>query len=84
MKDLLRFFSLPKQNIVEFNFILSGYDGMGVVRTLDPDRGLIEVLLAPGFEKDFNELVARIGAEFDMKEIPKPPESELSIANESG
>jgi hypothetical protein len=57
---------------------------MGVVRTLDPDRGLIEVLLAPGWEKDFNELIRRISADFELKEIAKPPESELSIANESG
>lgn len=39
----------------EINYIrvtLESYDGMAVVRTLDPHAALIEVLISPGCEKE--------------------------------
>jgi len=72
MKDKLRFFKLPRQKIVEFNFILAGYDGMGIVRTIDRARGIIEVMLSPFYEDEFNKLVKGISEEFSLVEIENP------------
>jgi len=72
MKDKLRFFKLPRQKIVEFNFILAGYDGMGIVRTIDRARGIIEVMLSPFYEQEFNQLVKGISEEFGLVEIENP------------
>jgi len=81
MKDVLRFFQLPKAKIVELNYILAGYEGMGVVRTVDAERGIIEIMLAPDFEDDFNRLYSRIADEFNLKEVEKPDTGD-SIADE--
>jgi hypothetical protein len=72
MKDKHRFFKLPRPKIVEFNFILAGYDGMGIVRTIDRARGLIEVLLSPFYEEEFNRLINSISADFGLVEIEDP------------
>jgi len=74
MKDRLRCFQIPKNKIVEFNFILAGYEGMGIVRTIDKDRGIIEVLLAPGFEKDFDRLLSQLASEFQATSISASPQ----------
>jgi len=81
MRDVLRFFQLPKDRIVEFIFLLEGYDGVGIVRTLDRDRGMIEVLIAPGMEKDFNLFLRSISSDLQVKEIEKP-EGVKSISDE--
>lgn len=82
MKDVLRFFKLPRNKIVEFNFILAGYDGMGVIRTIDRARGIVEVMLSPFYEQEFDRLVSSISAEFQITEIEKP-DSGTSIEDES-
>jgi len=81
MKDVLRFFQLPKDKIVEFIFLLEGYDGMGIVRTLDRDRGIIEVLIAPGDEKNFNLFLESVKTDLEVKEIERP-EGVKSISDE--
>ena len=76
MKDKVRFFQLPKEKIVEFIFLLEGYDGIGIVRTLDRDRGIIEVLIAPDLEKDFEQFLKEISPTLNIKEIKKPDDVE--------
>jgi hypothetical protein len=83
MKDSLRFFKLPRQKIVEFNFIMAGYDGMGVVRTIDRPRGIIEVMLSPFYEDEFNQMVEGIREEFGLVEIENP-ECGKSIEDDQG
>lgn len=81
MRDILRFFQLPTDKIAEFIFLLEGEDGIGVVRTLDPDRGIIEVLIAQDFENDFNFFLKSISGEVEIREIEKP-EGLKSVADD--
>jgi len=81
MKDLLRFFQLAPEKIAELIFTLEGEDGIAVVRTLDSDRGIIEVLIAPDLEKDFISLLQGLGPEFGIKEISRPRDL-ISISDE--
>ncbi len=81
MKDLIRFFQLAPEKIAELVFILEGEDGVAVVRTLDPDRGIIEMLIAPALEPDLNLILQGLGPEFGIREIPKPRDL-VSIADE--
>lgn len=44
----------------EINYLrttLESYDGMAVVRTLDPHKALIEIMIAPGCEHMISELL---------------------------
>ena len=52
-----------KRHIAYANFIVEAYDGMAVVRTADPEQGLLEVLISPDYEPDFRALAAALGRE---------------------
>jgi hypothetical protein len=42
---------------------------MAVIRTADPQAGLLEVLVSPDFEADFRELATRLDKEVPFKII---------------
>jgi hypothetical protein len=48
-------------------FILEAYDNMAQLTTLDPDLGLIEIFVAPGFGADFDCLLADLKGRFRME-----------------
>ena len=57
MRTENRFFHVDRSEIHYIRYTLESYDGMAVVRTLDPRAGLIEVSIAPGCEFQVRELV---------------------------
>ena len=58
-----------KKHIAYVNFIVEAYDGMAVIRTADPQEGLLEVLVSPDFEADFRELATKLDKEVPFKII---------------
>ena len=48
---------MNRRDINYLRVTIESYDGMGVVRTIDPQAALIEVQVAPGCEDIFSELV---------------------------
>ena len=60
-----RFFRIRRQDIAYFKFILESYEGMAVVRTKDPCEAIVELMVAPGWEKDADEALEGL-----RKEIP--------------
>ncbi len=48
---------MDRRDINYLRVTIESYDGMGVVRTVDPQEALIEVQVAPGCEDFFSELV---------------------------
>jgi hypothetical protein len=49
-QSLRRLFKVERNEIAYLRFTLESYDGMAVVSTLDPQKALIEILIAPGCE----------------------------------
>jgi len=60
-----RFFRLRRRDIAYFKFILESYEGMAIVRTKDPYEAIVELMVAPGWEKDADEVLEGL-----QKEIP--------------
>jgi hypothetical protein len=58
-----------KRHIAYASFIIEAYDGIAVVRTADPEAGLLEVLVAPDFEPDFRQLAGALDGEVGFKII---------------
>ncbi len=50
-------FRVDRREINYLRVTIESYDGMGVVRTLDPHTAIIEVQVAPGCEAYFSGLV---------------------------
>ncbi|MBI5696267.1 MAG: DUF4911 domain-containing protein [Nitrospirae bacterium] len=58
-----------KRHIAYVNFIIEAYDGMAVVRTADPEAGLLEILVAPDYKDDFMRLAEALGKEVEFKVV---------------
>ena len=65
--SIRRLYRIDRSQIHFIKFILEGYDGIGVVRTLDADTGLIEVLVAPGCLADAEGILRHLGREIALK-----------------
>lgn len=58
----------------EINYLrvtIESYDGMGVVRTVDPQAALIEVQVSPGCEHLFSELMNSLVEDEGIRLIEK-------------
>ncbi len=58
-----------KRHIAYINFIIEAMDGMAVVRTADPEDGLLEILVSPDFEADFLKLAGALSGEMEFRVI---------------
>ena len=47
-----QYYRVDRRKIAFIRFILEAYDGLAIVKTLDPDAGLVEFRIAPGCEQD--------------------------------
>ncbi len=56
---------VDKKDIAYLVGLFEAYDHFAVVRTLDPQRGHVELMIAPDFEPDVEKLVDAL-----MQEIP--------------
>ena len=63
-----RYFRLHRKDIAYFKFIIESYEGMAVVRTKDPREAIVELMVAPGWEKDMEEVLESL-----REEIPIEP-----------
>jgi len=63
-----RYLRLRRKDIAYFKFIIESYEGMAIVRTKDPYEAVVELMVAPGWEKDVDDVLEGL-----CKEIPIEP-----------
>ncbi len=52
MKTVEKQYRIDRKEIAFIKFILEAYDGIAVITTIDSEKGLIKLCIAPGCEKD--------------------------------
>ena len=57
---------VPRRNIVRLCNLLEGYEGMAILRTVNPAQGLIELLVAPAFYDMALTLVRSLADEMEL------------------
>jgi hypothetical protein len=62
-----RYFRLPRKDIAYFKFIIESYEGMAVVRTKEAGEAVVELMVAPGWEKDLEEVLEGLRKEIPIK-----------------
>ena len=60
METTKRIFKVDRQDIHYLRTTIESYDGMAVVRTVDPGEATIELLIAPGCEDLISRLLAAL------------------------
>ena len=64
-----RYLRLRREDIAYFKFIIESYEGMAVVRTKDPYEAVVELMVAPGWEKDVDEVLEGLQKEIALERI---------------
>jgi hypothetical protein len=64
-----RYFRLRRVDIAYFKFIIESYEGMAVVRTKDPHEAIVELMVAPGWEKDLEEVLEGLRQEMTIEPL---------------
>ena len=67
---------VDKRDIAYIVSVFEGYENLAVVRTLDPSRGIIELMISPDYLEDTRQLIKALA-----KEIPFRP---LGVGEPSG
>ncbi len=63
MDTTKKVFRVERADISYLRFTVESYDGMAVVRTLDPFKALIELQISPGCEEFVQELMTSLSKE---------------------
>jgi hypothetical protein len=71
METIKKVFLVDRSEIVYLRMTFESYDGMAVVKTLDPRKALIEVLIAPGCLDVVEQLVQDLVKREGVKLIPQ-------------
>ena len=58
-----------KKDIAYIVSIFEGYDHLAVVRTIDPSRGLIELMISPDFLEDTINLTEALAREISFRRV---------------
>jgi hypothetical protein len=64
-----KYFRLSRKDIAYFKFIIESYEGIAVVRTKDPYEAIVELMVAPGWEKDVEELLEGLRKEIYIEPL---------------
>ncbi len=62
------YFRIRREDIAYLKFIIESYEGMAVLRTSDPREAVVELMVAPGWERDVEGVINGL-----RKEIPIEP-----------
>jgi len=73
MDTTSRFIRVHRKDIAYFKFILESYEGMALVRTRDPNEAVVELMVAPGWEKDVEQVLGGLSKEIDFELLPAYP-----------
>ena len=64
---------LPPEEIAFVKFIFESYEGVAVVRTIDPAQAVIVLLVAGDFAAVAREILDSIKGAVPWEEVPAPP-----------
>jgi len=64
-------YRLEPTQIHFLKFVLEGYEGLGVLTTLDAERGVVRLSLAPGCEAELGALMGELARELHQLHLER-------------
>lgn len=68
---MIRVFRIPATQIAYLSSLVEACEGIGLVRTLDEARGIIECWLMPDAVESFERLLIQLRSEFPLQSIQR-------------
>ncbi|MCP4674836.1 MAG: DUF4911 domain-containing protein [Deltaproteobacteria bacterium] len=71
----IRSIRVDKNHIGYIKWLLESHDGMATPTTREGTTDILDLLVAPGFEEEFDELLEALGEEMNVEpvDIPETP-----------
>jgi hypothetical protein len=66
------FLEVSPEDIAYVKFIFESYEGVGIVRTVDQKKAIIDILVVDDFQETARCIVLSLNHEVKMKEVPRP------------
>jgi hypothetical protein len=70
-EPVIRVFQMPRPAIQYLTALAEASDGIGLVRTLDESRGIVECWMMPDFIGDFERLMAAVAGHWPVQALAK-------------
>lgn len=69
MNTQSRYFRIHRKDIAFFKFIIESFEGMAVVRTKNRQEAIVELMIAPGWEQEVEEVLEGLRKEIEIENI---------------
>jgi hypothetical protein len=60
---------IPPHEIAYLNFVFESYEGVAAVRTVDPRKGIVELMVSPSYQEEIKEILEDLAEEFPIQEV---------------
>ena len=60
---------IPPHEIAYLNFVFESYEGVAAVRTVDPQNGIVELMVPPHYQEETKEILKSLAEEFPIQEL---------------
>ncbi len=64
-----------------FKAIIECYEGLAVVRTVDPEKGIVQLLISPDFVDEVEHILEDLSSHVRIIPVPRPPASHEDTDN---
>jgi hypothetical protein len=69
MDTISLFIQIPPQEIAYLTFVLESYEGIAAIRTVDPHKGIVELMVAPHYQEEMREILKDLVEEFPIQDL---------------
>ena len=66
---------VDKKEIAYIVSVFEGYDNLAIVRTVDAEQSIIELIISPDYLRDTRQLVHALSKEVHIKKIETQPKA---------
>ncbi len=63
------FLRIKRKEISYLKFIFESHEGIAVVRTKDPNEAIVELMIAPGCEREVEEVIENLHSEITIEKV---------------
>jgi Domain of unknown function (DUF4911) len=73
VQTITQYYRVDRREIAFIKFIFEAYDGIAVLKTMDPVKGIIEFLIAPGCEEQVYRVIQDLKKEVLIRRLATIP-----------
>ncbi|MDY6953991.1 MAG: DUF4911 domain-containing protein [Thermodesulfobacteriota bacterium] len=67
--SIKRYYRIDRRQVSYLRFILEGYPGVAIMRTLDPQQGLVVLYVGPGCEREVDMIIDDLRKEVRIEPV---------------